>query len=67
MSAAVIAAVNWVEEIYVVVRFEPFHCTTELDTKPVPLTVSVNAAPPATAVLGLRLVVVGTGLVIVKV
>jgi hypothetical protein len=67
MSAAVTAPVNWVEETYVVVRLDPFHCTTEVETKPAPLIVSVNAAPPAVAVLGLRLVVVGTGLVTVKV
>ena len=67
MSAAVIAAVNRVEDTYVVVRLDPFHCTTELMTKPLPLTVSVNAVPPALAVFGFRLVVVGMGLLIVKV
>ena len=67
MSAAVIAAVNWVEETNVVVRFDPFQRTLEPATKLLPLTVSVNAGPPAFAVAGLRLVVVGTGLLIVKV
>ncbi len=67
MSAAVIAAVNWVEETKVVVRFDPFHRTTEPATKLLPLTVSVKAGPPAVAEEGLRLVVVGTGLLIVKV
>ncbi len=67
MSVAVIAAVNWVEETYVVVRLDPFQFTTEPDTKPVPFTVSVNPAPPAVAEVGLRPVVAGTGLLIVEV
>ncbi len=67
MSAAVIAAVNWVEETNVVVRFDPFQRTLEPATKLLPLTVSVNASPPAFAVAGIRLVVVGTRLLIVKV
>ena len=67
MSAAGIAAVNWVEKTNVVVRFDPFQRTTEPATKLVPLTVSVKAAPPAVADAGLRLVVVGAGLLIVKV
>ena len=62
MSADVIAAVNCVDDTYVVVRLAPFHCTTEPLTKLLPLTVSVKAAPPAFAAAGLRLVVVGTGL-----
>ncbi len=67
MSAAVIAAVNWVEETKVVVRFDPFQRTTDLATKLLPLTVSVKAGPPAAAEEGLRLLVVGAGLLIVKV
>ena len=66
MSAAVIAAVNCVALTKVVVRFDPFHWTVEVLTKLVPYTVSVNAAPPAFAELGLRLVVAGTGLLIVN-
>ena len=62
MSAARIEAVTWVALTYVVVRFVPFHLTTELEMKLVPLTVSVKAGPPAVADEGLRLVVVGTGL-----
>ena len=62
MSAARIAAVSWVDEPYVVVRSEPFHLTTEPETKLVPFTVRVKALPPAVAEEGLMLVVVGTGL-----
>ena len=62
MSAAVIAAVNWVALTYVVVRAEPLQLTTEPLAKPVPLTVRVKAAPPAVALEGERLVRVGTGL-----
>ncbi len=36
-------------------------------TKFVPLTVSVNAAPPAVAEFGLKLVIVGEGLLMLKV
>jgi hypothetical protein len=62
ISDASIAAVSRVAETYVVVRSDPFHRTTELVTKLVPLTVKVNAAPLAVRVVGLILVVVGTGL-----
>ena len=61
MSAIVIAAVSCVLLTYVFGRLEPFHCTTELLTKPVPLTVSVNAGPPGVAEGGLSPVMVGTG------
>ena len=44
------------------VRFVPFHLTTELEMKLVPFTVRVKPAPPAVADEGLRVVVVGTGL-----
>jgi hypothetical protein len=67
MSAAVIAACKLVLETNVVVRALPFHCTVEEDTKLVPVTVSVNAAPPATAELGLTDSTVGAGLLIVSV
>ncbi len=59
MSEAGIAAVNWVEETNVVVRSDPFQRTTEPVTKLLPLTVRVKAVPPALAVAGLRLVMVG--------
>lgn len=61
-SAAVIAAVNCVALTNVVVRAPPFHCTIEVLLKFAPLTVSGNAALPAIAAVGLRLVKVGTGL-----
>jgi hypothetical protein len=48
------------------VRALPFHCTTEEDTKLVPVTVSVNAAPPAIAEFGFMDAVVGAGLLIVN-
>ena len=45
----------------VVVRFDPFHRTTELAIKFDPLTVRVNPDPPAIALEGFRLVRAGTG------
>ena len=62
MSVAGMAAVSWVDETYVVVRAAPFHRTEEPVTKPVPVTVRVNADPPAVAELGEMEVRVGTGL-----
>ena len=61
MSAAPIDAVSCAELTNVVVRAAPFHCTTAPDTKLLPLTVSVNAGPPAVALLGTSDVSVGTG------
>lgn len=46
----------------VVVRAEPLKRTTELPTKFVPLTVRVNPAAPAAALVGEILVIVGVGL-----
>ena len=43
------------------VRAPPFHCTTELSMKLLPLTVSVKFAPPTRTEAGLRLAIVGTG------
>src|SRR5205823_212291 len=62
MSAAEIAAVSCVAETYVVARSAPFHRTTALVTKFVPVTVSVKAGPPAVAEVGVSPVDVGTGL-----
>src|SRR5262245_64273918 len=69
MSVAGIAAVSWVALTNVVLRAAPFHCTTEPETKLLPLTVSVNAGPPAVALLGARVVRPGAGVpaLIVKV
>ena len=47
MSLAKIAAVNCVPLTKVVARALPFHCTVEVATKFVPVTVIVNPVPPA--------------------
>jgi len=60
MSAAVIAAVTCIALTYVVVRFDPFHFTTEPLMKPVPVIVNVNAAVPAVALVGDSVLIVGT-------
>jgi hypothetical protein len=67
ISAAVIAAVTFVALTKVVVLAAPLNFTTDVDTKPVPLTVRVKAAPPAVALFGEREVAVGAGLLMVKV
>ena len=67
ISATVIAAVNWVALTNVVVLAAPLNFTTDVDTKPVPFTVRVKAAPPAVALVGEREVSVGAGLLMVKV
>ena len=59
INAAGTAATASVVDLEVVVSAVPPKYTFELLTKPVPFTVKVNAAPPATAVVGLRLVIVG--------
>jgi len=41
---------------------EPFQRTTDVLTKPVPLTVSVIPVPPAVALAGDRLLIAGVGL-----
>ena len=66
IRAAVTVAVSCVEETNVVVSAVPFHFTVEPETKLVPFTVSVNCGPPAVAQVGLIEVVVGTGLLMVK-
>ena len=62
MSPAGTAAVNCVALPKVVTNAAPFHCTTELLTKFVPVTVSVKPAPPAVAEEGDSEEAVGTGL-----
>jgi hypothetical protein len=66
MSAAVIEAVNWVVLTKVVVRSPPFQRTTEALMNPVPLTVRVKAAEPASALVGEREVTAGAGLLTVN-
>jgi hypothetical protein len=61
-SVAGIAAVREVEVPKVVGRSEPFHRTVEPETKPLPVTVRVNAGEPATALVGLIELVAGEGL-----
>ena len=64
MSAARIVAVKRVALTNVVVRALPLKRTTESllrFTKFVPLTVKVKLGPPAVALLGERVVIVGTG------
>ena len=67
ISAAMIAAVNFVVLTNVVVLVAPLNFTTDVDTKSVPFTVRVKAAPPAVALVGEREVSVGAGLLTVKV
>jgi len=59
-------AVNWVLDTNVVGRVVPYQNTVDAPTKPVPFTVRVKAGPPAVADAGLKLVMVGTGLLIVN-
>ena len=65
--AAGTMAVSCVAETKVVTNGEPFQLTVEVETNLVPFTVKVNWALPAMVELGLSEVVVGTGLLIVKV
>jgi hypothetical protein len=62
ISLAGTAAVICVAVTNVVVSAAPFHFTTELARKPLPLTVSVNAAPPADALVGSSEAITGAGL-----
>ena len=62
MSLAGIAAVTWPAFTNVVVRATPFQRTSEVPTKLLPFTVSVNAAPPAAVLGGASDVSAGTGL-----
>jgi hypothetical protein len=61
-SAAIKTTCNVVALTKVVVRADPFHNTTELASKPVPMSAMVAAAPAATS-LGEIDVTTGTGLV----
>jgi hypothetical protein len=67
MSAGVIAAVSCVALTNAVALAAPLKFTTELETKPVPFTVNVKAAPPTVALVGESVVITGDGLLIVNV
>ena len=67
MSAGVTAAVSCVALTNVVALAAPLKFTTELETKPVPFTVNVKAAPPTVALVGESVVITGDGLLIVNV
>ena len=68
MSATVIGTVNCEAETKVVTRSAPLNLTTEPLIKLLPLSASVNAAPPAIALSGVSIAIAGTGFggVIVK-
>lgn len=59
ISEAAIGVVSLVELTNVVVRLNPLMRITKLLAKPVPMTASVNPAPPAIALEGERLVTFG--------
>jgi hypothetical protein len=61
MSAAVIAAVSCVALTNVVARALPFQFTTDDDTNPVPVTVSVKSGLPTVVLVGDNDVNTGTG------
>src|SRR5437867_1384444 len=61
MSLTGIEAVSWLAPAKVVGRSAPFQRTTDVEMKLLPFTVSVKAAPPAVAEVGLMLVIAGTG------
>src|SRR4051794_22685902 len=64
MSAAVMVAVSSVIcKLCCVTRGDPFHSTTEVETKPWPTIVSCNPAPPAVAEAGDSDVTKGVGCV----
>jgi hypothetical protein len=58
------AAVSWLVLTKVEVSAVPFQRTAAPDTKPLPFTVRVNAAPPAIAEFGLREVIAGAAAIV---
>ena len=66
VSAAEMAAVSFELLTTLVGRGLPFQNTVAPTTNFVPFTVRVKAGPPAVALAGLRLVIVGTGLLMGK-
>jgi hypothetical protein len=67
MSLADTEAVNFVPLTYFVFSPVPFHFTVDLETNFVPVTVRVNAAPPAVALEGESEVTAGNGFLMVNV
>jgi len=67
ISAAPMGAVSWLALTNVVVRGVEFQTIWAPERKPAPLTVSVNAEPPAMADGGVRLLMVAVGPWIAKV
>jgi hypothetical protein len=65
-SSPVMAALSCELLIYMVVREEPFHLTTELEMKFDPVTVNVSAPRPADALVGEIAVIPGTGFCVVE-
>jgi hypothetical protein len=63
-SLAGTCAVICVALTKVVIRAAPFQLTTDVPTKLLPFTVTVNDAPPALALAGESELIVGTGLLI---
>ena len=61
---AATCAVNCMEFTKVVVSAVPFHWTTAPEAKPVPVTVKVNAGPPAVAEFGLSVVITGVAVMV---
>jgi hypothetical protein len=66
MSVAVMDAVMAVELMNVVALALPLKLTTAPLTKPVPVTLNMNAPLPTLAEVGLRIVTVGAGLLMVN-
>ena len=66
MSAAVMAAVNFVLETKVMTRSVPFQRTMEPLIKLLPFTISVKAGSVLKVEVGLRLAMTGTGLLTVN-
>src|SRR5436309_1620561 len=59
ISAAVMAACNWLLKRKVVGRALPFHKTVDPETKLVPFTINAKAGPPAMMLPGLSDVIAG--------
>jgi hypothetical protein len=64
MRLAGTEAVSCVELTNAVVSADPFHWTTALEAKLLPVTARVKAGPPAVAELGLNIVIVGPALIV---